>query len=264
MMRSVGVLVAWLVVATPLLRAEIQTKVIEYEYDGTKLKGFVAWDDAIQGKRPGVLLVHEWWGLNEHARDRAKMVAKLGYVAFACDMYGNGEVTEHPKKASEMASTVRSNLKLWLGRARAGLDQLKNFELTDRTRLGAIGFCFGGSTVLQLAYSGADLDVVVTFHAALPVPNETQAKAIKATLLICHGAEDGFIPEKTIQEFRAALDKAKVKYEFKSYPGAVHSFTVPGIEKVGVKGLAYNEKVDKESFQAMSELFKKAFRQADK
>jgi dienelactone hydrolase len=261
MMRAISAALALLVLGAAA-RAEVKTKVVEYEYGGTKLKGLLAWDDSVKGKRPGVLVVHEWWGLNRHAKERAERLAELGYVAFACDMYGEGQVTEHPKKAGEMASAVRANLKTWQGRAKAGLEQLMKAENVDPKRLGAIGFCFGGSTALQLAYTGADLKAVVTFHAALPTPTGEQAKAIKPTILVCHGADDPFIPEKAIQAFREALDKAKVKYEFVSYKGAKHSFTVPGVDKVGVKGLEYNEQADKESWRAMTDQFRKAFGEA--
>jgi dienelactone hydrolase len=253
-----------LLALTAATRAEVKTKAVEYEYGGTKLKGFLAWDDAAKGKRPGVLVVHEWWGLNSHAKERAERLAALGYVAFACDMYGEGQVTDHPKKASEMAGAVRANLKAWQGRAKAGLEQLAKADNVDPKRLGAIGFCFGGSNALQLAYTGADLAAVVTFHAALPEPTEAQAKAVKPAILVCHGAEDPFIPEKAIKAFRGALDKAKVAYEFVSYKGAKHSFTVPGVDKVGVNGLAYDEKADKESWKAMTDHFRKAFGKGEK
>jgi len=239
-------------------RAEVKTKTIDYEYGGTKLKGYLAYDDAVKGKRPGVLVVHEWWGLNEYAKKRAEALAKLGYVAFAPDMYGNGKTTEHPKEAREMATKVRENVKTWRGRAEAGLKVLKEQEQTDGKKLAAIGYCFGGSTVLQLAYTGADLAAVVTFHAALPAATADEAKKIKAKLLICHGAVDPFIPEDAITKFKKALEDGKADYQFVSYGGAQHSFTVPGIDKVGVKGLSYNERADKRSWRAMQAHFREA------
>jgi dienelactone hydrolase len=232
----------------PTGRAEVKTKVAEYELGKDKFKGVFYWDDSVKGKRPGVLVIHEWWGLGPHEK-----------AAFACDMYGEGKLTEHPKEAKAMAGVVRSNLETWQGRAKAGLDQLKKFELTDPDKLAAIGYCFGGSTALQLAYAGADLKAVSTFHAALPAPDEKQAKSIKARILINHGADDAFIPEKAINAFKKALDEAKVDYKFISYPGAVHSFTVVGTDKKSIKGMAYDEKADKESWKATTELFKKAF-----
>jgi dienelactone hydrolase len=240
-------------------RAEVKTKEVVYEHDGVKLKGYLAWDDAAKGKRPGVLVVHEWWGLNEYERKRAEQLAVLGYVAFACDMYGEGKTTQHPKEAKAMSGEVRGNMKTWLGRAAAGLKVLQDHEGVDGKKLAAIGYCFGGSTALQMAFNGQPLAAAVSFHGALPVPSEEQAKGVKARLLICHGALDTFIPEETAQKFRAALDEAKVDYQMVYYGGAVHSFTVPGADKAGVKGIAYNENADRRSFQHMQLLFNEVF-----
>ncbi len=245
-------------------QAAVKSKVVTYEYDGVPLKGYLAWDDSFSGKRPGVLVVHEWWGLNDYARKRADELAKLGYVAFACDMYGGGKTTEHPKEAGAFAGEVRKNLKTWQGRALAGLKVLQGNEHVDGQKLAAIGYCFGGSTALELAYAGAPLKAVATFHAALPVPTPEQAKAIKARILVCHGADDAFIPPETIQKFKAALDAAKVDYKFESYPGAVHSFTVPTADKVGMKGMAYNAAADRQSWEAMQALFRETIGAAKK
>jgi dienelactone hydrolase len=245
--------------AAGLARAEVKTKTVAYEHDGVKLKGYLAWDDAAKGKRPGVLVVHEWWGLNDHARHSARRLARLGYVAFAPDMYGEGKTTKHPKEAGQMAMAVRKNVKAWRGRAAAGLKVLTDQENVDAKKLAAIGYCFGGSTALQLAYTGADLAAVVTFHGAPVVPDEDEAKAVKAKLLVCHGADDPFIQEANMQKLRSALGAAKVDYEVIYYGGAQHSFTVPGVDKVGVKGLAYDEKADRRSWQAMKNLFREVF-----
>jgi dienelactone hydrolase len=242
--------------------AAVKTKEITYTYEGTNLKGYLAWDDAAAGKRPGVLIVHEFWGLRDYERKRAEQLAGLGFVAFAGDMYGEGKVTEHPADASKMAGEVRKNAKVWRGRALAGLKVLQEQENVDGKKLAAIGYCFGGSTALQLAYGGADVAAVVSFHGALPVPSEDEAKAIKAKVLICHGALDTFIPEETIQKVRAALDGAKADYQMVYYGGAVHSFTVPGADKAGMKGVAYNEAADRRSWNDMLALFREVF--ADK
>jgi dienelactone hydrolase len=247
-------------IGTGLANAAVKSKEIEYEHDGTKLKGYLAYDDAAKGKQPGVLVFHEWWGLNEYAKHRANMLAEMGYVAFCGDMYGEGKVTEHPMEAGKMAGVVRMNAKLWQGRATAALKILQSQPNVDGDKLAAIGYCFGGSTALELAYTGAPLKAVATFHAALPTPTAEQAKAIKARLLICHGADDSFIPEKAIKDFKAALDEAKVKYDFESYPGAVHSFTVKEADAKGLKGMAYNEAADKKSWQQMTELFKETLK----
>jgi len=240
-------------------QAEVKTRVVTYSYGGKTFKGYIAYDDARKDKRPGVLVVHEWWGLNDFARKKTEELAKLGYVAFAADMYGDGKTAKHPQDAGKFAGEVRKNVKEWQGRAKAALKVLTDMENVDAKKLAAIGYCFGGSTALQLAYSGADLKVVATFHAALPVPTEEQAKAIKAKLLINHGARDTFIPEKVITQFREALDKAKVDYQMVYYAGAQHSFSVPDADKAKVKGLSYNAKADKRSWQAMLALFKETF-----
>ena len=236
--------------------AEIKTKQVVYTVEGVSHKGHLAWDDKVEGKRPGILVVHEWWGLNDYARMRAEQLAGMGFVAFACDMYGEGKVTEHPKEAAAMAGEVRKNIKLWQGRAQAALKILQDDEHVDGKRLAAIGYCFGGSTALQLAYSGAELAAVCTFHAAVPTPEAEQAKAIKAKLLICQGAADPFVKEESLQKARAAYEEAKVNYEMNYYGGAEHSFTVSDIARAGVQGLAYNADADRRSWQAMQLLFR--------
>jgi dienelactone hydrolase len=255
MFRSLIALTAVALIAG-VSQAGVVTKVVDYEYDGTKLKGFLAYDDAVKEKRPGVLVIHEWWGLNEYAKDRCKQLAGLGYVAFAPDMYGDGKVTDHPEDAGKMTAAVRGNVKVWRGRAEAGLKQLTSQPTVDAGKVAAIGYCFGGSTALQLAYAGADLKAVVAFHAGLPAPTEAEAKAIKAQILVCNGDADTFISADSIKAFRAALDDAKVKYEFVGYKGAVHGFTVPDADKANVKGMKYDKTADEESWKKMRALFK--------
>ena len=238
-----------------LAHATVQTKTITYKVGDTECRGFLAWDDAIEGERPGVLVVHEWWGLNDYARHRTEELAKLGYIAFAADMYGEGKVTEHPADAGKMAGEVRANIKQWRERAEAALDVLKEQPECDKEKIAAIGYCFGGATALQLAYAGADLDAVATFHGALPVATSEEAKQIKAELSINHGADDPMIGPDAVTAFKKPLDEAGVKYEFITYPGAVHSFTVPTADKVGNPGMKYNKDADEKSWQAMQDLF---------
>jgi dienelactone hydrolase len=259
MFRIFVIVTGWLVVAGSA-PAALQTKKIVYKHGDLECQGYLAWDDAVKGPRPGVLVVHEWWGLNDYARGRAEQLAKLGYVAFAADMYGQGKVAEHSKEAGEMAAKVRANVQDWRKRAATALEVLKDQPQCDKTKLAAIGYCFGGSTALQLAYSGADLKAVVTFHAALPAPKPEEAKQIKATILVCHGADDKFIPEEAIKSFRDALDKAGVKYEFVSYPDTVHSFTVPGADKHNIAGMKYNKAADEDSWKRMTTLLAEKFK----
>jgi dienelactone hydrolase len=259
MFRNFVVLVGWLVFVGSI-QADVQTKNITYKHGDVECHGYLAWDDAVQGPRPGVLVLHEWWGLNDYARKRAEQLAKLGYVAFCADLYGEGKVTEHPKEAGEMATRVRANVQDWRQRAAEALEVLASQPQCDKSRLAAIGYCFGGSTALQLAYSGADLKAVITFHAALPTPTPQEAQQIKPTILICNGADDKFIPEPAIQSFRNALDKAGVKYEFVSYPGAVHSFTVPDADRHQNPGMKYNKAADEDSWKRMAELLAEKFK----
>lgn len=234
--------------------AAVQTKKITYKDGDVECHGLLAWDDAVQGQRPGVLVVHEWWGLNDYARKRAEQLAGLGYVAFAADMYGAGKTVDHPKDAGELAGKVRSNVEAWRKRALAGLETLKAQPQCDKTKVAAIGYCFGGSTVLQLALAGTDLKAVASFHGSLPEPSAAEAKQVKAAILVCHGADDSFIPEKAVKAFREALDKAGVKYDFVAYQGAKHSFTVPDADKHKIDGLKYDKAADEDSWKRLQKL----------
>jgi dienelactone hydrolase len=242
---------------TSVASAAVQTKTVVYKDGDTECRGFLAYDDALTGPRPGVLVVHEWWGLNDYARNRATELAKLGYVAFAADMYGEGKTVEHPKDAGEMAGKVRANVAAWRTRGLAALKTLQSQPECDPQRMAAMGYCFGGSTALQLAYAGADLKAVATFHAALPTPSAEEAKAMKPTVLICHGADDTFIPAAAITAFKQGLDTAAVKYEFVSYPNTVHSFTVADSGKHGIPGMKYNAEADADSWAKLTMLLAK-------
>jgi dienelactone hydrolase len=255
MLRSVIALAAFALTAG-VSEAAIVTKTIDYDFDGVKLKGFLAYDDTPKEKRPGVLVVHEWWGLDQYAKDRATGLAQLGYVAFAPDMYGDGKVAEHPDDARKMSSMVRDNIKVWRGRAEAGLKQLKAQPNVDADKIAAIGYCFGGSTCLQLAAAGADLKAVATFHSALPKFTEAEAKAIKAKVLICHGEADMFIKPEDVKVFRETLDKAGTKYEYVGYKDVLHSFTVQGADKHKIPNMKYDAKADADSWERMKKLFK--------
>jgi dienelactone hydrolase len=247
-----------LLVPTMTVHAEVKTKTIEYKHGDVSLKGFLAWDDAVQGRRPGVLVVHEFWGLNDYARKRAEQLAEMGYVAFAVDMYGEGKVTKHPKEAAKWAAMIRENGEKWVERAELGLKILRENPKVDADRVAAIGYCFGGSTVLKLAYSGAPVKAIVSFHGALPVPTEKEMDAIKAKILICHGAADTFIPEETIQKVRAALEKSKADWEMVYYSHATHSFTVPNAAQSGLN-IRYNPEADRRSWREMQMLFHEVF-----
>src|SRR5580704_3883060 len=241
------------------MTTNVQTKTVSYKIGEHEFIGHLAWDAAVSGKRPGVLVVHEWWGLNDFARGRANELAKLGYVAFACDLYGGGKVAERPNEAGQLVKQLTENYEEWQKRASVSLDLLKQQSTCDATRLAAIGYCFGGSTALVLACSGADLNAVVTFHASLAAPSARQAQSIKASLVICHGSLDSFTSDEAIVKFRKALDDAHVDYEFDSYGGAKHGFAVPGADKRGMPALGYNKKADERSWKRMLGLFEEKF-----
>jgi dienelactone hydrolase len=236
-------------------QAKIVTKTIEYPYEGMTMKGFLAYDDSKKAAVPGVLVVHEWWGLNDYIKDRVKQVAGLGYVAFAPDMYGDGKVTNDPKVAGEWSGEVRKSGQL-APRAQAGLDVLRKQRLVDKNRIGAMGFCFGGSTVLALAYSGADLRGVVTFHGSLFPPDETQRTRIKAPIAILHGEKDPFVKPETIAAVKEALDAGHVDWYMVTYANAVHAFTNPKADDYHIPGIGYNEKAAKRSWDEMKHFFR--------
>ena len=239
-------------------QAAIKTETVTYTSGSMTLKGYLAYDDATTAKRPGVLLIHEWWGLNDYARHRAEMLAKEGYVAFAADMFGDGKSTNHPQVAGEFASAASKDPEAALARFRAGLDQLKANSRTDGSKVAAIGYCFGGRTVLGAAMNGIDLAGVVSFHGSLP-----QAPAapgtVKAKMLVLHGAADAFIPADQVATFQKNLAEAGADLQFVSYSGAKHGFSNPDAGSYGLDGLAYDKAADQRSWKAMQSFFAEIF-----
>jgi dienelactone hydrolase len=248
-----------LVLGVTNAQAEIRTKNISYQDAGIELEGYLAYNDSIKGKVPAVLIVHEWWGLNDYARKRAEQLAAMGYVAFALDMYGKGKVTQHPKQAAEWMRQTNSNVRLWQQRALAGLQVLKNEPRTDTARIAAIGYCFGGATVQQLAYSGADVKGVVSFHGSLLPPAPDQVKRDKAKFLICHGSADPFIKAETVQNYIAAMNASGLDWQMIMYGGAKHSFTNPDADKAGMAALEYSKSADQRSWSHMKQFFEEIF-----
>ena len=240
--------------------AKVVTRSIDYNDNGTRLEGFLAYDDGITGKRPGILVVHEWWGLNDYARSRAEKLAAMGYVAFALDMYGKGKVTTHPEQASTWMEVINGNMALWANRAMAGLDVLKRQPQVDPQRLAAIGYCFGGATVQVLAYSGADLKGVVSFHGSLIAPDAEQAARTRAKILICHGAQDPFNKPETIATYVNAMNTTTIDWELVVYGNTRHGFTNPDAAAYGMAALAYNPESDRRSWQQMNLFFDELFK----
>jgi dienelactone hydrolase len=245
------------------LQAKIVTQSVAYEHAGTKLVGYLAYDDdkTSGAKQPAVLIVPEWWGLNDYTKSRAEMIAKLGYVAMVVDMYGAGLSTTDAKKAAELAGPFYGK-PLMAERAQAGLDQLLKYSIVDPTRVAAIGYCFGGSTVQALAYTGAPLVGIVSFHGGLiPVPATAKDKT-KAKILVCHGAIDPFVSKDALDAFLKSMNDGGFDYQFVSYAGAVHAFTNPGADKAaaaGLKGVGYNAAADHRSWSHMQTFLAEVF-----
>jgi len=239
------------------MHAKIISQAVAYEHNGVKLEGVLAYDDSLVGKTklPGVIIFPEWWGMNDYVKDRAKKVASLGYVAFVADMYGAGVVTRSAKEAGALAAPFYGK-PLMAERAQAGLTTFLKSDYVDSSRVAAIGYCFGGTISQVLAYSGAPLVGIVSFHGGLaPVPSDAVTKN-KAKILICHGAVDPFVKKTDIEAFQKSMNEGKFDYQFISYAGAVHAFTNPEATALaaanGLSGaIAYNEAADRHSWDHM-------------
>jgi dienelactone hydrolase len=243
--------------------AAVQGKEVSYSANGTTLKGYIAYDDQVQGKRPGILVVHEWWGQNEYARKRARMFAGQGYTALALDMYGDGKQAHHPDDAQKFSSEVSSNAALAKARFDAALALLKQDETVDPDNIAAVGYCFGGSVALNMARAGEPLKAVLSFHGGLGTDKPAQRGVVKARIASFTGEADPFIPATQVAAFRQEMDKAGVTYEVKTYPDAKHAFTNPDADKYGEEfklPLAYNAAADKDSWNAGLAFLSDAFK----
>jgi len=239
--------------------AALHTESVEYKQGDTTLEGYVAYDDSVKGPRPAVLVVHDWLGCDSYAKMRADMLAKLGYVAFAADIYGKGVRPKAPDEAMAQVKKYKGDRTLLRARVNAALSMLKKREECDPKRVAAIGYCFGGTTVLELARTGADINGIVTFHGGLDTPTR-DAKNIKCKVLICHGADDPYVPATDVAALQDELRAAGVDWQMIYYSGAVHAFTRPDAGSDNSKGAAYNEKADKRSWEAMKQFFDEIFR----
>lgn len=248
---------------SPLVNAEIRTQEVVYNDGETTLRGFIAWDAAMERPRPGILVVHEWWGLNDYARERARMLAELGYTAMAIDMFGDGKSTDHPQEAQAFVQALESRRGLAEQRFRAAKAVLTQHPSVAAEQIGAIGYCFGGGLVLEMARLGADLDAVVSFHGTLATENPAQEGDVRARILVLNGEEDPMVPAQSIVAFKQEMDAAGVDYQFINYPGATHGFTNPAADSVGKRyrmPLAYDAQADAQSWQAMREFLAETFR----
>ncbi|MBI4061232.1 MAG: dienelactone hydrolase family protein [Elusimicrobia bacterium] len=249
---------ALLLAAAAPAGALVKTKAVEYKDGDVVLQGWAAWEDGFKDTRPGILVVHEWWGHGPYARRRAEQLAKLGYTAFALDMYGKGVLAASHEEAGKLAGAFFGDRAAMRARALAGLEQLKKLPFVDQNKLGAIGYCFGGTTVLELARAGTDLKGVASFHGNLATPTPAAEKP-KAAILVLHGADDTFV-NPGLPAFMAEMRKAGADWQLVQYGGAVHSFTVPEAGADPSKGMAYDKRADERSWSAMRGFFEEAFK----
>jgi dienelactone hydrolase len=254
---------ALLLLAASQAMACVAGKEVSYSADGVTMKGYLAYDDQVQGRRPGVLVVHEWWGLNDYARKRARMLAKLGYTALAVDMYGGGRTADHPEDAGKFSGELRKNMEGAKARFEAAMQLLKDEPTVDPENVAAIGYCFGGGVVMEMARMGLPLDGVASFHGTLGTDHPAEKGKVKAKVLVMTGGDDPFVPKDQVKSFEQEMAAAGVDYKLISYPGAKHSFTNPGADEYGRKfnlPLVYDEKADKASWAELQAFFAEIFK----
>ncbi len=245
--------------ALGVANAAMHTETVLYKDGKTNLKGYLAYDDSFAEKRPGVIVVHEWMGLDANAKKHAEDVAALGYVAFAADIYGEGKTAANTDEAGKLSSIYKTDRKLMRSRMDAALKTLRGVKAVDPNNVAAIGYCFGGTCVLELARSGADLKGVVTFHGGLSTPTPDDAKNIKAKVLVLHGADDFYVKPEEVAAFEQEMKKGNVDWQLVKYSGAVHGFTNPNAGDNVASGYAYNEKAASRSWVAMMTFFSEIF-----
>ncbi len=246
---------------TTTAKIKLKEENITYTGDNTTMHGYVVYDENKQGPRPAVLVVHEWWGLNDYAKSRARQLAELGYVAMAIDMFGNGKTADNPDDAGKLAGPFYEDTKMAKTRFDAALEKIKTYPQTDTARIGAIGYCFGGAQVLNAAKLGDNLKGVVSFHGNLNVVPANK-DLLKAEILVCHGAADPLVLQAEVDQFKKQMDSIGAKYEFKAYEGAVHAFTNPAATAAGEKfniPIKYDAAADSASWNDMKAFFRRVF-----
>lgn len=244
------------------VNAAVVTEEIKYDVGGKTFTGYMAYDDAVKGKRPGILVLHEWWGHDDYARKRASMLAELGYTAFALDMYGSGVLAKHPDDAKKFMNAMFSDMKNTTARFRAAHNLLKNHKTVDGDKTASIGYCMGGGLSLNMARMGEELDGVIVLHGSLGTKNPAKPGDIKAKILVLNGADDPFVPPEQVAGFEKEMKAAKVDYKLVNYKGAKHSFSVEGADEKGKKfgmPLEYNKKADTESWKEIQNFLKTTF-----
>lgn len=242
--------------------SSIREEKISYNADSVNMIGFVAYDESIETKRPVILIIPEWWGLNDYAKSRARQLAGMGYLAMAIDMYGDGEIANDPDKAGELAGPFYKNPMLAKLRFDRALEKIKTYSIADTSQIASIGYCFGGAMALNIARLGENLKGVVSFHGNLiGVPPDR--RLLKANILICHGENDQFVTGEEVAKFKKQMDSINAVYTFKSYPNATHAFTNPDATATGKKfsiPVAYNSQADTASWNEMKVFFGKIFK----
>lgn len=240
---------------------KIKGETVTYATDSTTMKGYIAYNENLTDKRPGILVIHEWWGHNDYVRQRADMLAELGYVALAVDMYGDGKQAAHPDDAGKFAGMVMQNMEEATARFNAAVELLKSNPNVDTESIAAIGYCFGGSVALSMANAGSDLDAVAAFHSGVALPVMPSVK-LKAKVLVCNGADDPFTSPESIETYKKQMDSINADYKYVAYPGAVHAFTSKDADALGKKfnlPLAYNKEADEKSWQELQILLNNTF-----
>lgn len=242
-------------------KIDLKEEAVQYATDTVSMDGYVVWNNAIEGKRPVVLVIHEWWGNNDYPKERAKMLAELGYLAMAVDLYGNGKTVDDPEKAGALAMPFYQHPEMVRRRFEAALEKIKSYPQADTSRIAAIGYCFGGAQVINLAKMGFDLDGVVSFHGNLNVIPPQQG-IMKTPILVLHGEADEFVSKEELEQFKREMDSVNAQYTIKTYPGATHAFTNPAATATGQKyhmPISYNQKADSLSWLEMKDFLKKIF-----
>ena len=240
----------------------LKEETISYADDSVTMNGYVAFDGSTDKKRPIILIIHEWWGLNDYVKKRARQLAEMGYLAFAIDMYGNGQQADNPEAAGKLALPFYKDPGIAKTRFDAALAKIKTYPAADTNNIAAIGYCFGGAQVLNIARMGENLNGVVSFHGNLAGVTPDK-QTLKANMLVCHGEIDQFVPATEVAEFKKQMDSIGAKYTFKSYPNATHAFTNPDATENGKKfniPIAYNAAADSASWNDMKLFFKEIFK----
>ncbi|HUI11300.1 MAG TPA: dienelactone hydrolase family protein [Bacteroidota bacterium] len=257
-MKGLLAVIAVLAVTLPAA-AGVKTELVEYKQGDVVLQGYISFDESATGKRPGIVVIHDWMGVSDDTKMRTEMLAKLGYVALAADIYGKGVRPSNAQEAMAEAGKFYKDRALLRARAKAGLDFLMGRPEVDPSRVAVMGYCFGGGAALELAMTGAPLKGVVTFHGSLSTPTPEDAKNIKGKVLVLHGADDPFVKQSDVTAFMDEMRKAGVDWELVQYSGAVHAFTIRSAGSNNSKGTAYNAEADRRSWQAMKDFFQEIF-----